>query len=51
MKRNTAGNVSPFAQGDLLEELGFMGKKSTGTEIISGIYEFSPDCDTRLQRI
>ena len=26
VKRNTAGNASPFAQGDLLDALGFMGE-------------------------
>ena len=31
IKRNTAGNTSLFSQGDLLDELGFIGEKSAVT--------------------
>ena len=51
VKRNTAGNASPFAQGNLLDELGFMGEKSAVTEILAGTYTFPPECNERAQRI
>ena len=51
VRRNTAGNASPFAQGDLLEELGFMGDKSAVTEILNRTYNFPPECNARVCRI
>ena len=51
VRRNTVRNTSPFAQGDLLEELGFMGKKSAVTEILNGTYIFPPECDAHVCRI
>ena len=49
VERNTAGNASPFTQGDLLETLGFMEEKSAVTEIINGAYEFPTECDERAR--
>ena len=51
VKRNTAGNASPFTQGDLLEELGFMGEKSAVTDILNGTYTFPSECDAQVRRI
>ena len=51
VKRNTAGNTSPFSQGDLLDELGFMGEKSAVTEILNGTYAFPPECNEHAHRI
>ena len=51
VKRNTAGNMSPFIQGDLLDNLGFMGEKSAVTEILNGTYVFPPKCDEHARRI
>ena len=51
IKRNTAGNTSPFSQGDLLDELGFVGEKSAVTEILKGTYAFPPECDEHARRV
>ena len=51
VKKNTSGNASLFAQGDLLEELGFIGKKLAVTIILNRTYTFPPECDARVRRI
>ena len=51
VKKNTTGNTPSFAQGDRLDKLGFMGKKSAVTKILNGTYIFPPECDGRVRRI
>ena len=43
VKRNTAGNSSPFANGLLLEALGFLGEKLDVTEVLEGTFEYPDD--------
>ena len=51
VERNTAGNASPFAQGNLLDKLGVMGKKSAITKILNETYTFPPKSDAQVRRI
>ena len=43
VKRNTAGNSSPFANGPLLETLGFLGENLAVTDVIKGTFMFPDD--------
>ena len=50
IKKNTAGNKSPVAQGNLPGALGFMGEKSEVIDVINGMFNFPEDCDKHARQ-